>query len=155
MQFYARRARYPRGSREHFHRLYAVRRASEFWIAFLVPHISNRATFTCGTNTYFGVGGELDARIVGPIFLTEKSGAKAHRGGWGIGTSIIWAERRARHCWRSRHTLEYVFQTISPDYSARHVDLSECEGLPDVDPICLFKRFKRYFGQNCPISDAP
>ena len=42
---------------------------------------NNSAIFTCGTSKKSGVGGELDARIVGPIFLTKKSGAIAHFGG--------------------------------------------------------------------------
>ena len=42
--------------------------------------MGNSAICTCGTSKKIGVGGELDARIVGFIFLTEKNGGIAHFG---------------------------------------------------------------------------
>ena len=85
--------------------------------------MGSRATCHSGRLKNFGVG-ELDAQSLGPIFLAEKIGAIAPGGEEDNDTSILPAERRARHCWRSGHTPGYLSQTISPDFSARHVDLN-------------------------------
>ena len=56
--------------------------------------MNNRATCICGSRKNFGVGGELDAQSVGPIFRTAKSGAIAPGGGEDNSTRILPAERR-------------------------------------------------------------
>lgn len=60
--------------------------------------MGNTASYISGTRKNFGVGGDLDARSIGPNFLSEKSSATAPGGGEDNAKSFLPADRRARHC---------------------------------------------------------
>lgn len=73
--------------------------------------MSNRETCVCGSRNIFSVGGAPDAQSMDLIFRTGMRGAIAPGGGEVSGTSMLPAERHARHCLCSEHETGNLFQT--------------------------------------------
>ena len=104
----------------------------ERWIAFSVAD-GQQSNLLLREPQDFGVGGELDAQSVGPVFLTEKSGAIAP----GAGRITLRAFSRPNDdppllTFRAHLGIRLILQITSLDYGPRRVDLNDCELMPDV-----------------------
>ena len=104
------------GSRGEFAGSCAARPVSKRWAMCLGAdgQQNNLYCSICGVRKNIDVGGKLGAQSTGPVFHAEKK------------------RRRSRS---GNRTSGYLFQTTSPGYGARLVDLNEGEMFPTFDPI--------------------